>query len=123
MTPGSQDRSDEDAEPNVGIYEAGIIQKGVNIVFFNDKKDEGVLYEQFYKPFPEVGLALILTAIECCIDEWSTGSQTLKKFTSDEYSVIYDEHMSGLADFDENTKEYGLLPLLLSRLYNNGRWV
>lgn len=63
MTPGSQDRSDEDAEPNVGIYEAGIIQKGVNIVFFNDKKDEGVLYEQFYKPFPEVGLALILTAV------------------------------------------------------------
>lgn len=32
-------------------------------MFFNDKKDEGLLYEQFYKPFPEVGLALILTAV------------------------------------------------------------
>ncbi|KAG1720165.1 uncharacterized protein EDB91DRAFT_1088936 [Suillus paluster] len=30
-----------------------------------DKKDEGVLYPEFYKPFPEVGFALLLTAVPC----------------------------------------------------------
>ncbi|KAF7968707.1 hypothetical protein HWV62_29668 [Athelia sp. TMB] len=109
------------ANGNEGIYGAGIIQQGVNVIFFNDKKDEGVLFPEFYKPFPEVALALILTAIECCIDEWNTGSQILKKFTSEEYSTIFDEHMRNLTDFDLHTKEYGLLPKLLSRLYDNGR--
>ncbi|KAJ8587604.1 hypothetical protein M405DRAFT_741583 [Rhizopogon salebrosus TDB-379] len=106
---------------NKGLYGAKIIQKGVNAMWFRDKKDEGVLYPEFYKPFPEVGLALLLTAIESCIDEWSSGAQTNKMFTVNEYQDILDEHLNNLADFDKHTKALGLLPKLLSRLYDNGR--
>ncbi|KAG1786132.1 uncharacterized protein HD556DRAFT_1248579 [Suillus plorans] len=109
------------ANGNKGLYGAKIIQKGVNTIWFRDKKDEGVLYPEFYKPFPEVGLALLLTAIESCIDEWSSGAQTNKMFTVNEYQDVLDEHLTNLADFDEHTKAQGLLPKLLSRLHDNGR--
>ncbi|KAG1724983.1 hypothetical protein EDB19DRAFT_1622241, partial [Suillus lakei] len=85
-------------------------------IWFHNKKDEGVLYPEFYKPFPEVAFALLLTAIESCIDEWSSGAQTNKMFTMDEYQDVLDEHLNNLADFDEHTKAQGLLPKLLSRL-------
>jgi hypothetical protein len=58
--------------------------------------------------------------IECCIDEWSTGVETLKKFTVDEYQDILEEHLNNLMVFDKNTKDQGLLPKLLSHLHNNG---
>lgn len=48
---------------NKGLYHVKIIQKVVNMMWFCDKKDKGVLYPEFYKPFPEVGLALVLTAV------------------------------------------------------------
>ncbi|KAG1890780.1 hypothetical protein F4604DRAFT_1566478 [Suillus subluteus] len=92
-------------------------------MWFRDKKDEGVLYPEFYQPFPEVGLALLLTAIESGIDEWSTGAQSNKMFTMDEYQGVLDEHLNNLADFDEHTKAQGLLPKLLSHLHDNGRYV
>ncbi|KAG1842555.1 hypothetical protein F4604DRAFT_1545632, partial [Suillus subluteus] len=105
---------------NKGLYGAKIIQKVVNTMWFRDKKDEGVLYPEFYKPFPEVGLALLLTAIESGIDEWSTGAQSNKMFTVDEYQGVLDEHLNNLADFDEHMKAQGLLPKLLSHLHDNG---
>lgn len=56
-------RQTRSPDGNKGLYGAKIIQKGVNAMWFRDKKDEGVLYPEFYKPFPEVGLALLLTAV------------------------------------------------------------
>ncbi|KAG1730813.1 uncharacterized protein EDB91DRAFT_1085285 [Suillus paluster] len=108
------------ADGNKGLYGSKIIQKAVNTMWFCDKKDEGVLYPEFYKPFPEVGLTLLLTAIESCIDEWSTGAQSNKMFTVDEYQGVLDEHLNNLTDFDEHTKAQGLLPKLLSHLHDSG---
>ncbi|KAG1831196.1 hypothetical protein DFJ58DRAFT_608522, partial [Suillus subalutaceus] len=109
------------ADGHKGLYGAKIIQKGVNAIWFRDKKDEGVVYPEFYKPFPEVALAFLLTAIESCIDEWSSGGQANKMFTIDEYQDVLGEHLNNLVDFDEHTKAQGLLPKLLSHLHDNGR--
>lgn len=49
-----------------GLYQAKIIQSSVNHIWFRNKKDEGVKYPEFYKPIPESGLALILTAVSLC---------------------------------------------------------
>ncbi|KAG2112394.1 uncharacterized protein F5147DRAFT_835511 [Suillus discolor] len=110
------------ANSNKGLYGTEIIQKGVNTIWFCDKKDEGVLYPEFYKPFTEVGLALLLTAIESCIDEWSSGAQTNKMFIVDEYQDVLDKHLTNLTDLDKHTKAQGLLPKLLSHLHDNG-WI
>ncbi|KAJ8588582.1 hypothetical protein M405DRAFT_882098 [Rhizopogon salebrosus TDB-379] len=44
-------------------YVTDVVVSGCHAMWFRDKKDEGVLFPEFYKPFPEVGLALLLTAI------------------------------------------------------------
>jgi hypothetical protein len=61
--------------------------------------------------------------IGCCIDKWSTGVETLKKFTVDEYQDILDSRRTSQQSdgFDENTKEQGLLPKLLFCLHDNGQ--
>lgn len=55
-----QKRSDDG---NTGLYGVKIIQKAINTIWFRNKKSEGVLYPELYKPFPEVALALVLTAV------------------------------------------------------------
>ncbi|KZP22922.1 hypothetical protein FIBSPDRAFT_738198, partial [Athelia psychrophila] len=104
-----------------GLYKSKIIQSSVNQVWFRNKKDEGVKYPEFYRPIPEVGLALILTAIECCIDEWASGTRDAIEFSADEYESKYHAHVSNLDRFEEHTKAYNILPKLLMDLHDNGR--
>ncbi|KAI6028041.1 hypothetical protein BKA83DRAFT_48133, partial [Pisolithus microcarpus] len=49
---------------------APIIQKIINMMWFANKHNDGVLFHNHFKPFPYLALALVLAAIECCIDEW-----------------------------------------------------
>ncbi|KIN95290.1 hypothetical protein M404DRAFT_166116, partial [Pisolithus tinctorius Marx 270] len=56
-----------------GFLKVPLIQKIINMMWFANKHDEGVKFPEHFKPFPYPVLALILTAIECCIDEWATG--------------------------------------------------
>ncbi|KAI5994999.1 hypothetical protein EDD15DRAFT_2365900 [Pisolithus albus] len=64
--------ADEDGRR--GFLKAPLIQKIVNTMWFANKHDDGVVFHNHYNPFPNPTLALVLTAIECCIDEWMTGT-------------------------------------------------
>jgi hypothetical protein len=92
----------------------------VNTIWFKNKRDEGIKYPEFYNPIPEVGLALILTAIECCIDEWASDTRSDVTFFADNYQPIFAEHLKNLDKFDDHTKAQGLLPKLLAELHDNG---
>jgi hypothetical protein len=46
-----------------GLYHIPIIQDAVNLIWFRNKSDEGIRFPEFYRPVPDVGLALILTAV------------------------------------------------------------
>ncbi|KIM61731.1 hypothetical protein SCLCIDRAFT_25682 [Scleroderma citrinum Foug A] len=73
-----------------GFLKAPIIQKVINMMWFANKNDEGIKHHTHFKPFPLPALALVLTAIECCIDEWMTGMQTDIPFTVQDYRSRYD---------------------------------
>ncbi|KIM54882.1 hypothetical protein SCLCIDRAFT_35172, partial [Scleroderma citrinum Foug A] len=92
-----------------GFLKAPVIQKTVNTMWFTNKTDEGIKHHTWFKPFPLPALALVLTAIECCIDEWMTGMQTDIPFTIQDYCAGYDSHLKCLQDFDKATKEFGVL--------------
>ena len=49
--------------PRQGLYKHRIIQKAVNVLFYANKKDKGVLFPQYFRPFPLPGLGLILTVV------------------------------------------------------------
>jgi hypothetical protein len=52
-------------EGRSGLYQHGIIQMIVNKVYFKNKHDDGVILDTIYRPFPVVGMALILAAVSC----------------------------------------------------------
>ncbi|EDR12207.1 uncharacterized protein LACBIDRAFT_323308 [Laccaria bicolor S238N-H82] len=56
-----------------GMYQHPIIQKAINCMWFKNRRDEGILFETFFKGMPLPAIALLLTAIEANIDEWLTG--------------------------------------------------
>lgn len=104
-----------------GFLKAPIIQKIINTMWFANKNDEGVKHHALFKPFPLPALALVLTAIECCVDEWTTGTRTDIPFTVNDYRAGYDCHLQCLQDFDEATKEFGVLKGICAKIYEDGR--
>ncbi|OJA17164.1 hypothetical protein AZE42_00244 [Rhizopogon vesiculosus] len=69
-----------------GICKTELLQESINLMWFTNRNDEGVIYHKYFNPMPVKVVALVLTAelhfIECCIDEWLKGLQEDIKFTS-----------------------------------------
>lgn len=81
---------------NKGLYQHPILQEVVNEQWFSNKKDDGIKFSEVYKPFPKVAFALILTAVECCIDEWTDGTRSNVQFMQEAYEDIFHEHLEEL---------------------------
>ncbi|KAI6097633.1 hypothetical protein EDD16DRAFT_1499219, partial [Pisolithus croceorrhizus] len=62
----------EDGQHN--FLKVPLIQKIINTMWFTNKHDDSVMFHDYFKPFPYPALALVLTAIKCCIDEWVMGT-------------------------------------------------
>ncbi|KAJ7182098.1 hypothetical protein C8R46DRAFT_1069184 [Mycena filopes] len=107
-----------------GLYKAKIIQKAINVMWFNNRRDEGATHPDIFGPlFPKPALCLVLSAIECCIDEWATGIKTDVPFTSADYRSVYEEHVKCLDEFEEHTSQRAdILGNILTRLHNIGRF-
>ncbi|KAJ6629318.1 hypothetical protein B0H10DRAFT_1776357, partial [Mycena sp. CBHHK59/15] len=105
-----------------GLYKAKIIQKAANVMWFNNRRDEGAMHPDIFGPeFPRPALALILSSIDCSIDEWATGIKTDVPFTATDYRSVYQEHLKCLAEFEEHTKPHNILGNILTRMHNIGR--
>ena len=123
-------------DEHCGFLKAPIIQKIINMMWFANKNDEGIKYHIWFKPFPLPALALVLTVvsvmlhhwvvtdvtsqIECCIDKWMTGTRTDMSFMVHDYHGGYDSHLKCLQDFDEVTKEFGVLKGICAKIYEDG---
>ncbi|KIM82082.1 hypothetical protein PILCRDRAFT_8323 [Piloderma croceum F 1598] len=97
-------------QPKSGLYEHKIIQTTIDICFFKNRLDVGVQFNMFFRPFPCIALMLIITAIECAIDEWGTD--------------VFEEHLHVFNDFADYCKENGcpgLVLKLLERMHDHGR--
>ncbi|KAJ7059207.1 hypothetical protein C8F01DRAFT_1085044 [Mycena amicta] len=110
-----------DPENRKGLYKNPVLRKAVNTLWFANRRDEGPSFPELYKPLPIPALALILTLIENCVDEWLTGIKTLTPFTANEYRTVYESHIMSLKAFGKHTARYAILDNLRIRLYNIGR--
>ena len=45
-----------------GLYRNPLIQKLINVMWFRNRQDEGVVYDQYFHPIKVEMLALVLTA-------------------------------------------------------------
>ncbi|KAJ7189629.1 hypothetical protein GGX14DRAFT_484616 [Mycena pura] len=102
-----------------GLYQQPIIQKLINAMYFANRRDEGPSHPEVFNPFPLRGLALILTVIENCIDEWATGTHIDVDFKMKDYEPIYRTHIQALEAFDARGPALGQI---LARIHDVGRF-
>ncbi|KAI6016998.1 hypothetical protein BKA83DRAFT_96632 [Pisolithus microcarpus] len=88
-------------DEHTGLYTNPAIQQVINEVLFKNKSDDGIKWAKYYNPFPRVAFALALTAIECAIDEWASGSREMISFKEDEYSGVFNSHLASLDEFSK----------------------
>ncbi|KAG6809062.1 hypothetical protein H0H92_001752 [Tricholoma furcatifolium] len=107
-----------------GLYQTPLIQKIVNVMWFQNKHDEGVKFIKTFNPFPIPALALVLSVIDCCIDEWITGIRTDTPFKAKFYADTYEGHLKNLREFQEMSRKSrsGLSESIFEKLHNRGRF-
>ncbi|KAG1750515.1 uncharacterized protein EDB91DRAFT_1244096 [Suillus paluster] len=105
-----------------GIYKTKLLQLGINIMWFANRHNEGVVYHKYFNPMPVEVIALVLTTIECCIDEWLQGLKEDIKFTLATYGTVYHDHFGSLQRFNEHTAPYKLLERICINLHDTARF-
>jgi len=90
-------------EPNIGgsphgPYRHPMLQKAINIMWFRKKDDDGIVFHEHFTPMPIQAMALALTVIECCIDEWRDGTREDSDWSEERYETVYRSHIKSLTD-------------------------
>jgi len=80
-------------------YSHPIIQEAINVTLFRNKNDVGVVYHEHFSPMPIPVIALILTVVQWCIDEWSDGQRKDSSWEESRLHVVYSSHVSSLLIF------------------------
>jgi len=80
-------------------YSHPIIQEAINVTLFRYKGDVGVVYHEHFSPMPIPIIALMLTVVQCCIDEWSDGQRKDSNWNEDKLQTVYASHVSSLFIF------------------------
>ncbi|KAH9984994.1 hypothetical protein BJV77DRAFT_141797 [Russula vinacea] len=79
-------------------YRHPIIQRVINLTWFQNKEDDGIIFYEYFAPIQIETIALALTAIECCIGEWSDGTWKESKLSEERCKAIYVSHLNSLRD-------------------------
>ncbi|KAJ3558866.1 hypothetical protein NP233_g11411 [Leucocoprinus birnbaumii] len=93
----------QDTIKKTGIYQNKIISNTLNAVVFKHKKDGGIIHEDLFRDANVRPIALILTAVECALDEWNTGKHEKIMFMATEYELKYKNHVADLKDLNEES--------------------
>jgi len=64
LTIDSKDIGDKKRNvPCSGLYKTRLNQKGANLLWYQNKRDEGVMFEKYFTPFPIPALAFLYTVV------------------------------------------------------------
>jgi len=70
-------------------YRHPIIQEAINILWFKNKDDDGMTFQEHFSPIPTRAMALVLTAIQCCIKEWTDVIRTEPEWDEKRFKNVY----------------------------------
>ncbi|KAG1852580.1 hypothetical protein C8R48DRAFT_777403 [Suillus tomentosus] len=106
--------------PRSGLFRTKLTQKAANLIWYRNKKDEGIVFAKYFTLFAIPAMALCYTAAECCIDEWVDGDRVDISFSGDEYQAVYDKHLANLNRFHLHTKDLGILDAICKEINVTG---
>ncbi|KAF9457578.1 hypothetical protein BDZ94DRAFT_1272833 [Collybia nuda] len=78
-----------------------IILDAVRGIWFNNQAAPGLEFSSYFSPIRIVSLALILTAIEFCIQEFSTGRFVQAVFDEKDNKLRFEAHLQDLMEWAE----------------------
>jgi len=80
-------------------YRHPIIQRVIDTTFFRNKDDVGAMHQEHFSPMPIPIIALTLTVVECCINEWSEGIRKNSSWDDGKFQAVHASHVSSLFEF------------------------
>lgn len=112
-----------------------IIQSVINETWYANRTDEGIMYAEYFesmvtmerrgecarKGIPLMTIALVLTAVQCALDEWITGQRTDIQFTESAYAQKFDAQLTALETFDSKTKDLDVVARIRVNLLKRAR--
>lgn len=81
-------------------YQHPIIQEAINILWFKNKDDDGMTFQEHFSPMPIPAMALVLAVIQCCIEEWTNGTGAESDWNESRFKSVYQWHIDSLIGFD-----------------------
>ncbi|EPQ50129.1 hypothetical protein GLOTRDRAFT_82569 [Gloeophyllum trabeum ATCC 11539] len=128
----------ENPEERTGRYKHPIIQAVINETWYSSQRDEGVEYSEYFSEkvafnvggrrksgfgIPLVTIALVLTAVQCALDEWATGQRSGVEFSEKTYGPVFEHHLSKLDTLKEKMADMEIVERIQSQLLDGARWV
>ncbi|KAJ8495209.1 hypothetical protein ONZ45_g12953 [Pleurotus djamor] len=92
---------DNREEPGT-LFRSALIPLVLNVSCFNKKEHSEGLHDGTTTNFITLpSIALVVTAINCALDEWKTGIKVDGQFSAKLYEAIYQKHLKYLKDWEE----------------------
>ncbi|TFY52982.1 hypothetical protein EVG20_g10319 [Dentipellis fragilis] len=92
----------EDPKMHQGLFRNPIVLTLLTHQWVSRKNGEAAgIYAALFNPIPEELIALIVSTVECVINDYAGGSFQPKgnNFSADKYSVVYDRHLKSLSKY------------------------
>ncbi|KAG8732171.1 hypothetical protein FRC10_001172 [Ceratobasidium sp. 414] len=90
----------KDLKPNTDQYEHPLFIRAICAGLFWDPESIGVVYHAKFKPVPIPAVALVLTMMQVCIEEWALGQFKSQALDVEKQQVVYEKHLLGLYEYE-----------------------
>lgn len=109
-----------------GAFEADVIQKGMIKWCYEKKNSLGIKFPFYFVDANTGGasfgiIVAILTAIEACVMEWTTGTRIESKFYKEQYAAVFNSYLELLSRFHEGTKHADIIPRICKKFLKVAR--
>ncbi|KAG0695673.1 hypothetical protein DFH29DRAFT_879887 [Suillus ampliporus] len=116
----------KDRKEAKGAFEADVIQKGMIKWCYEKKNSLGIKFPTYFVDTNTGGasfgiIVAILTAIEACVMEWTTGMRIETKFYKEQYAMVFDSYLQLLGRFHEGTKHADIVPRICKKFLKVAR--
>lgn len=111
------DRPDGKIIKRIGAYRHPLIGQTIAEVFFLNNEQLGVDFPDDFNPMPLATIALVATAMDCAVKEWSNGYRQMQEFSFALFGSVYAAHLEELKKYDEDPRNEEASALWRCALY------
>ncbi|KAG8703756.1 hypothetical protein FRC08_002654 [Ceratobasidium sp. 394] len=87
-------------KPNTDQYEHEVFIRAIGAALFWDPQSIGAVYHAKFKLLPIPAVALVLTMMQVCIEEWALGQFKSQALDVEKQQVVYERHLLGLYEYE-----------------------